>query len=106
MEIAMININKKIHELCVARGWTLYTLSERTDIPYSTLNSSINRNSPPKIDTLQRICDAFGITLAQFFMYDEDSVIISDTEKELLDCFRAMNKEKQTLLIQLLKSQD
>ena len=96
----MVNINKKIHELCVARGWTLYTLS------YSTLNSSINRNSPPKIDTLQRICDAFGITLAQFFMYDEDSVIISDTEKELLDCFRAMNKEKQTLLIQLLKSQD
>ena len=73
----MIFVNEKINRMCEARGWTLYQLSDRTEIPYSTLNSAINRNAAPKIDTLQRICDAFGISLAQFFMEDEQLEILS-----------------------------
>ena len=98
----MIYINKKISALCDEREWTLYTLSEKTDIPYSTLNSSVNRNAPPKIDTLEKICEAFGITLAQFFIDDEEVEILSKKEKELITSFRELSPNKQQALIDFI----
>ena len=98
----MIYINKKILALCEERGWTTYMLAVKADITHSTLNSSINRDTPPKIDTLQRICDAFGITLAQFFMEDEQLEILSNEEKRLVSLFRNLTGEKQQALLELI----
>ena len=99
----MIFVNDKINRMCEARGWTLYQLSDRTEIPYSTLNSAINRNAAPKIDTLQRICDAFGISLAQFFMEDEQLEILSSEEKKLVTLFRKLTENKQRAIIEILE---
>ena len=99
----MIFVNEKINRMCEARGWTLYQLSDRTEIPYSTLNSAINRNAAPKIDTLQRICDAFGISLAQFFMEDEQLEILSSEEKKLVTLFRKLTENKQRAIIEILE---
>ena len=99
----MIFVNEKINRMCEARGWTLYQLSDRTEIPYSTLNSAINRNAAPKIDTLQRICDAFGISLAQFFMEDEQLEILSLEEKKLVTLFRKLTENKLRAIIEILE---
>ncbi|MBO5880013.1 MAG: helix-turn-helix transcriptional regulator [Clostridia bacterium] len=98
----MVNINKKILKLCEERSWTTYMLAQKADITHSTLNSFINRDTPPKIDTLERICGAFGITLAQFFMEDEYIEILSNSEKEIVSLFRRLPHEKQSALITLL----
>ena len=95
-------INEKILRLSQEREWSTYELAQRADITHSTLNSSINRDTPPKIDTLERICDAFGITLAQFFLEDEQMEILSAEEKELIARFRRMPPEKQRALLELL----
>ena len=100
----MIYINKRILDICEARGWTLYQLSEKSDIPYSSLNSSINRDAAPKLDTLERICKAFGISLSQFFMENEEYEILTIKEKELVALFRSLSEEKQTALLNLIKS--
>ncbi len=99
----MVYINKKIVEMYEARGWTLYQLAEKSDIPYSTLNSSINRDTPLKIDAIERICKAFGISLSQFFMNDEEYEILDKKEKELIALFRTLSPEKQTALLNLIK---
>ena len=99
----MVYINKKILKICEDRKWSLYTLAEKTDIPYSTLNSSINRDAPPKIDTLERICEAFGMTLAQFFAEESESFeVLSEVERTLVHGFRKLPEEKQKALIELL----
>ena len=102
MERTMTYINKKISDMCDERGWSLYTLSEKTAIPYSSLNSSINRDSPPKIDALEKICASFGISLAQFFLEDEQVEILNAKEKELITLFRKLSEEKQSALLELL----
>ena len=96
-------INQKILFLSQEREWSTYELAQRADITHSTLNSSINRDTPPKIDTLERICDAFGITLAQFFLEDEQMEILSAEEKELIARFRRMPPEKQRALLDFLQ---
>lgn len=98
-----MDINKKIEELRFQRGWSMYELAQEAGITQSTLTSMIKRGSPPKIDTLECICDAFGITLSQFFMEDEQMEILNKSEKELVSLFRKLQEKKQQALIDLLK---
>ena len=85
------------------RGWSMYELAQEAGITQSTLTSMMKRGNPPKIDTLECICEAFGITLAQFFMDDEELEILSKSEKELVSHFRKLSDVKQQALIDLLK---
>lgn len=98
-----MDINKKIENMRFQRGWSMYELAQEAGITQSTLTSMIKRGNPPKIDTLERICEAFGITLAQFFMEDELLEFLSKNEKELVSLFRNMSEVKQQALIDLLK---
>ena len=98
-----MDINKKIEKLRFERGWSIYELAQESGITQSTLASMIKRGNPPKIDTLACICEAFGITLAQFFTEDEQLEILNPTEKELLLLFRRIPEVKQKALIDLLK---
>ena len=97
-----MDINKKIEKLRFQRGWSMYELAQEAGITQSTLTSMIKRGNPPKIDTLSCICEAFGITLAQFFMEDEELEILSKEEKELVALFRKLPDNKQQSLIDLL----
>ncbi len=98
-----MDINKKIEKLRFQRGWSMYELAQEAGITQSTLTSMMKRGNPPKIDTLECICEAFGITLSQFFMEDEELEILSKKEKELISSFRKLPEVKQQALVELLK---
>ena len=99
-----MEINKKIEKLRFQRGWSMYELAQEAGITQSTLTSMIKRGNPPKIDTLQCICEAFGITLAQFFIEDEELEVLNKNEKELVSSFRKISDAKKQALIELLKN--
>ena len=52
------------------KAGAIYKLAAIAGIPVSTLNSILKRNNAPTIPTLQKICEAFDITLSQFFSRD------------------------------------
>ena len=81
----------------------MYELAQEAGITQSTLSSMIKRGNPPKMDTLGFICEAFGITLAQFFTEDEEIELLSKEEKRLIFLFRRLPQEKQKALLDLLK---
>lgn len=58
---------KQIKNLCNERNWSLYRLSMESSIPYSTLNNLFRRGNVPSISTLCKICDAFHMSLSEFF---------------------------------------
>lgn len=89
----------KIRSLQGERNWTDYKLAQEADIPLATLSSLFQRNNPPKLDTLQCICNAFGLTLAQFFLEDEKIEVLSETEKEMLQVYRKLSSKQQKALI-------
>jgi transcriptional regulator with XRE-family HTH domain len=62
----------------------------------------MSRGNPPKIETLQSICEAFGITLAQFFIDDEELEVLSKEEKKLISLYRKLPEGKQVALIELI----
>lgn len=98
-----MNVIDRIHELREQRNWSVYTLALEAGLTQSTLASMLQRNTPPKIDTLQCICDAFGITLAQFFLENEQIEVLSAKEKELLNAYRQLPDKKQQALLNLIQ---
>ena len=57
----------KIDKLRTDRGWSVYRLAQETGIPDQTINKWLYKNSMITIPSLIQVCDAFGITLAEFF---------------------------------------
>ncbi len=101
----MIDIIKKIENLRKERGWSVNYLATEAMLTQSTLSSMYKRNTPPKIDTIQSICDAFGITLSQFFS-DEDKIKdLSTDETELIHLYRQLSPAKQKAIKTLIKKQ-
>lgn len=94
-----MDILSKIRELQGERDWTDYKLAQEAGIPLTTLSAIFSRKNTPKLETLQCICNAFGLTFAQFFLEDEKIEVLSDTEKEMLQVFRKLSPKQQKALI-------
>ena len=97
-----MDIIARINELRQAKGWSVNNLALEAGLTQSTLNSVLKRGTAPKIDTLQCICGAFGISMSQFFLEDESVELLSPLEKELLAAFRDLPPAKQRDLVSFL----
>lgn len=99
-----MDIIARIKELRDARGWSTNQLALEAELTQSTLSTLLNpkQNSLPSLDTLMRLCNAFGITLAQFFLEDEQSELVSPHEKFLIELYRKLPETKKRAVLALL----
>ena len=97
-----MDVVDRIEELRIQRDWSIYRLSLESGVPQPTLATMKQRKTPVKLDALQAICEAFGITLAQFFLEDEQIEMLSEQEKRLLKEFRNLSSKQQAGLLELL----
>ena len=77
------------------RGWTTYKLAYEACLTQSTLSNMFARGTCPTVDTLEKICDAFGITLSEFFETNESKIYVSKEELTLLNQFRTLNEKEK-----------
>lgn len=84
------------------RGWTEYQLAERSGLPQSTISSWYRKGIMPTVLSLEKICDAFGITLSQLFAEDGDMVVLTESQKKLLKCWAKLSEEQQAAVFALL----
>ena len=85
-----------------ARGWTEYQLAERSGLPQSTISSWYRKNMIPTVPSLEKICQAFGITLAQLFAETGTPVTLTESQEELLERWARLDKKQQDVIFQLL----
>ena len=98
-----MSVLEKIDKLRIERGWSINYLAMEAMLTQSTLNNLYMRNAEPKISTLRAICNAFGITLAEFFA-DEGMTDKSDIDLEIQRKISTLTKEQKAALIVILKS--
>lgn len=84
------------------RGWTEYQLAEHSGLPQSTISSWYRKNMIPTIPSLEKICTAFGITLAQLFAEGNAPVSLTDSQKKLLDRWARLNEDQQAVVFALI----
>lgn len=98
----MKNILETITKYRLERGWTEYQLAERSGLPQSTISSWYRKDMVPSVPSLEKICNAFGITLSQLFAEDNAPVTLTHSQKILLEKWSKLNKEQQDILFELI----
>ena len=88
----------KIKTLCVENKYSLYKLSKESGVPLSTLSSLFSNNNFPSIPTLQKICNAFHITISDFFLIEESPEYIREEHKILIRKYESLNITQKNYL--------
>lgn len=96
-----MEILEKIKKLQYERGWSTYQLALEAGLTQSTLTNMFTRKTMPSIATLTALCEAFDISLSQFFA-DGDDIPTSQDEKELLEKYRKLDKKRKNAVKTLI----
>ena len=94
----MFNAQQRIRQLMDERGWTIYRLAQESKLSQTTISNIFKRNNQPSIPTVNAICDACGITLAQFFAEGEEAQLTEDQQKLFSKWSTLTDRQKQFLL--------
>jgi transcriptional regulator with XRE-family HTH domain len=66
-----VKFARRLRELRVKRKWTQEQLAEAANLAYRHVQrlESINNTPPAKIDTIEKLAKAFGITISQLLKF-------------------------------------
>lgn len=99
-----MDTTERLLQLLQERNWTHYELSKKSGLAQSTIANVFARNTVPSVATLEKICNAFQITLSQFFAESEDSLVeITADQKELFDLWLGLTVEQRDVLLQMAR---
>ena len=99
----MIDILKRITEMREERHWTEYQLAEKSGLTQSTISSWYRKEMLPTIPSLTKICNAFGVSLSQFFLDDTNGTLqLTDKQLALLTASAKLNPEQYDALLLFL----
>ena len=99
----MVSVLDRITNYRNQKGWTEYQLATKSGLTQSTISSWYRKDLVPSIPSLEKICNAFGITLSQFFSENETPYALTDIQKQLLDASTVLTEEQQLSLIEFIK---
>ena len=98
-----MDTHSRLRQLMAERGWTAYRLAKASGLSESTLANIFKRNTVPSIATLEAICSAFDISLAQFFA-ESEMVELTPELKELLDSWVSLTPEQKQAALQMIRA--
>lgn len=98
-----MDVIKRIDSLMKERNWSDYKLATESGLSISTIANIHRRNTVPSISTLEAICTAFGITLAQFFTEDYYTVQLNNEQMDLFNRWISLTDNQKKLIYKLIK---
>ncbi|MBQ6920339.1 MAG: helix-turn-helix transcriptional regulator [Bacilli bacterium] len=94
-----MDFKKRITELLKAKKWSQYELAKRAGMHKSTIRNMLRTKNSPRIDTLEQVCKAFGISLSDFFKentkFKELDVIVT--------AYQCLDEKKKQILIKIIE---
>lgn len=96
-----MDILERINELRTLRGWSIYKLAEEAGITQSTLSNMFSRKTLPSISTLNQLCDAFQISLSEFF--NENSELDEETQY-IVSMYKKLDKRDKQIVKKIIES--
>ncbi|MBO5666704.1 MAG: helix-turn-helix transcriptional regulator [Firmicutes bacterium] len=97
-----------LYALLKDRGWSVNKLANMSNLPQSTINSMLHGSKEyyPSIPTLNKICDAFGITVSEFLRMVENEERPDPTPEEyrIIHAVQKLTWEERKHLLDFLEA--
>ncbi len=98
-----MNVMERIDELCRQRNISKYRLSQITGISQSAFSKMARQQSSLSLETLQRICEAFGISMAQFFSETGEYPDLTAQQKQLFHFWTLLDEKKRDYALLMIE---
>lgn len=100
----MIDILARITGHRISRNWTEYQLAQKSGIPQSTISTWYRKKMLPTLSSLDKICRAFDMTMAQFLSENDGLTEITPDQRELLDKWELLSPIQKKAFLDLMDS--
>ena len=103
--MTVAKLQDRILDLLEHKGWSKYRLSKETGIPENTVYNIFKRKTMPKLDTIVIICNAFEISVGEFFAFDIEHTDghLTKNDVALVGIAHALPEKQQEKLIDVAK---
>lgn len=98
-----MNIMERIDELCREHNISKYRLSQITGISQSAFSKMARQQSTLSLETIQRICDALGISMAQFFSNSGEYPDLTEQQQRLLHFWTLLDEKKRNYALLMIE---
>ena len=98
-----MDIRKRLMELQQQRGWSDYKIAKEAGLSPNTVSNIYRRGNTPSLVTLEALCKAFGMTMAQFFS-EGDMIEVTPELRELFEKWTALSPEQKEALWKIIKT--
>lgn len=99
-----MNVGGKIKELRKERNMTASQLADIVGITRAHLSGVENNLKPVSFSTLNKICEALGITMYDLFCQDSPDDILTKEQKSLLEASKHLTDTQMKKLSKFLDS--
>lgn len=95
-----MDIIEKLRKLKDENNWSNYRIAKNCGLSETTINNLFKRNNSPSLATIEAVCGAFGLSLSQFFLNDNESLVaLTQQQKEFFDLWESLPQKKKDLVI-------
>lgn len=91
---------RRIKELMEKNHFNTYRLASKAGISLSTLTSMFDKNTDPRVQTLEKICSACNISVSQFF--ERSSKDLTAEQEHLLEVYDHLSPAAKEHLLSYL----
>ena len=98
-----MDILGRLIELQQQRGWSDYKIAKEAGLSPNTVSNIYRRNNVPSLVTLEALCKAFGITMAQFFA-EGNLIELTQEQRKLFDKWASLTEDQKSAIWQILKT--
>ena len=96
-----MEVGKKLRKLRENKNMSMYRLTQITGVSGHHIKKIVEGTRQPTIETLGRLTEALGCSLAEIFNDDMDCAYLCEKERRLIDNFRTMSAEKAEALLNI-----
>ena len=97
------DIVKKLNKMRVERNLSVYKLAYLSGLNQSTLANTFSRGLVPSVANLEAICEAMGVTLAQFFTESKEDFKLTENERRMLINYRRLPEDVRNIMGELIE---
>lgn len=96
-------IGENIKKICILKGIRQVDIAEHMGVSQGTVSNWFKGTNSIDIENLAKLCLFLGVSLDQVYGFSPFSpeVTLTQDETDLLSAFRSLNKDAQSLIIQI-----
>ena len=96
-----MKLGEKLKKLRDDRGMSMYRLTQMTGVSGHHIKGIEQGTRQPTIETLNKLVNALGSSLADIFSDDDNSVRLAEDERWLIENYRMVSEEKKSALLNM-----